>query len=74
MEHGREIVEAIERLIEEKRPAVTEIHLSQHAEEQVRRYLHIMYGSSFRREGETKYDPLKELSGYPVQIHREPTD
>jgi hypothetical protein len=33
-----------------------------------------MYGTSFRRERETRHDPIKELLGHRVQIHPEPTD
>jgi hypothetical protein len=74
MEIGRIFLEAIEKLINEKRPAVKKIHLSKHAEAEIRNYLTIMYGTSFRSEGENRDDPLKELSGYPVEIHPEPTD
>ena len=73
MEPGRKFLEDIRKLIAEKRPAVSKIHLSKYAEQEVRRYLTMMYGKSFRREGEKIDEPLRKLLGYLVQIHSEPT-
>ena len=57
MENGRIILAAIEKLINGR--AVTKIHLSKSAEAEVRGYLDIMYGRSYRGEGEGRDDPLK---------------
>ena len=72
METGHKFLTGIQNLIKDR--AVSKIHLSKYAEEEIREYLNIMYGSSYRREGERRGDPLTKLLGYPVQIHTEPTD
>lgn len=72
METGYKFLEAIRKLVQSR--TVKKIHLSKYAEQEVRSYLTIMYGRSFRKESEKIDDPLKNLLGHPVQIHPEPTD
>ena len=73
MEIGRDFLTGIQKLIKEKGGAAKKIHLSKYAEQEVRRYLTMMYGKSFRREGEKIDEPLRKLLGYLVQVHSEPT-
>jgi hypothetical protein len=74
MEIGRDPLTGIRKLIKEKGATSKKVHLSNYAQQEVRGYLTIMYGKSFRREGEKIDEPLRKLLGYPVQIHSEPTN
>jgi hypothetical protein len=67
MEIGRRFLESIQKLVKDR--AVKKIHLSKRAEQEVRNYMTILYGRSFRKESEKIDDPLERLLGYPVQIH-----
>ena len=66
MEIGRTILEDIRKLLKDR--AVSKIHLSKKAEAEVREYLTIMYGTSFRKEGEKRTDPLKTLLDFPFDF------
>lgn len=77
MEIGRDIVTGLQKLIKDRKEkglTVTKIHLSKAAEKEIREYLNLMYGTSYRGEGEERNDPLKTLLGCQVQIHSEPTN
>ena len=72
MEIGHQFFTDIQELTKSR--SVSKIHLSKYAEEEIREYMNIMYGSSYRGAGEKRNDPLKTLLGLPVQIHPEPID